>query len=165
MILSSKYMEYLNAKTHHEVSQLKSIDKDVYKIIIVTFLRNMFIDEKASPGVKFVLLRMLKNIHNLDSISLEILYHLLHNDKTKNYVTKIYSEDGEIEFLSGIIMPYVSVGTLSPNIGDFYIIPILASIKDVSKFKDYISRLLDALLLSPQEYNVNKISILRSALV
>lgn len=154
LLLNRRYMEYIDRKIEHEISQLRSIDKDFYKIIIVTFLRN------CDP---YVLPHMISDIHSLDPVSLEILYHLLHNDKTRSYLEKIY--DVNIDLLSRIIVPYISVKTVSPNIGDFYLNPILNSIKGVNNFKHYINGLLTALSTHPQDYDINKIRNLRSFLM
>ena len=158
MLLNGRYTEYLTHKIQHEISQLKSIDKDFYKVVVVAFLRDESLPNDL--GTTFILLKMISDIHNLDPVSLEILYHLLHNDKTKVYMERIY--DSHINLLSRIIVPYISVTTTSPNIADFYLIPILNSIKDVPNFKPYISDLLFALSMHPQDYNIDKISALRS---
>lgn len=153
-----KYNLYLRYKTYYECNKLKNTHSDLFKILILNFMLT------ESKGYAYLTNVMLEIIHNVNVVSLQILYHILTTSAFKKYITVLYStSDGE-RLLVQLILSYLDASLASPNAAEFYMIPILNIIQQINP-QFLLSSLQEVLHLvssSLRKYNTLKINDLRA---
>lgn len=157
LIFDTNYNLYLTNKTYHECNLLKKVDGDLFKILILNFMI------EGTKGYNYLSNVMLEIIHNVDLVSLQILYHIISAPIFKMYILNFYNTNHGRNSLINLILSYLDITLTSPNASEFYMIPILTFIQNINELflKEVLYQVLYMVNLDPKKYDTNKVKTLK----